>query len=880
MNFGNAKTVGQARPGVLEGRWKIDYAKPLGEGGFSEVFECEDLRLSAEPGGAAVRYAAHVLRPGAPQEVRERVRSSAVVVEQSDDPCLIRTHAFSDPEAEIAWYITDVCRFPTVDRWVTKATALEANSVLRIGHEIASCLARLLEKAYAGATRELAIHRDLAPSNIHVVCEQLPDGNFGPVRGVKINDLTFAPKPGRMQKSAFELGGLLFGTPGFRAPEILQRRPPTVRSDVFSLGALLAYAATGAVPDDGCAPLKSDLAASALPRRAARFILRMTAAEPADRPTSYAEVAEKLGAILRELELPRWRQILYQGTFAAAFALVLAILTLGGIEVWKKARTPASPSDSGAGRISENPDRSSVEEGDPPPAAAPDDGKKNTHLEPKEDPTWGPAAAGMKELAKDPPAPAVALAFIIPGSAEAAGAGAMKTLLLRHRGELAALDFAPAAEEAEAAGLGELAKSLRAGGAKIEGALAAWRAGKTLPVVRTERVQLASINDAGRAQLTGLTTDGVEMTVPLDAVDVGPIFAGLEPADYIRAVWASRGPATAANCAIATGLPPEGWWIIDAALSDSEENLSGVARAVDAVLAQPGKPYAPPALPPMPGYDPKPKEEPARLDVSIGSNEVVLKQTGEVARELAGAPWWAEVAALDGTLETRRAKIVTEVGAWELFLLRKDDDVAERYAATAAFARSVERACRERASLAWNILGRDEIAIRPYRRGDSVPAQVKRGPAGQGDRIEPDERGTPFEVGPQDYQRKRRVGYLQVRATLKRAGSKPGLWFKLSPGQDGSRLEIAGSESGKTTVGLSDEKSVRAEAPDLFDPSKVIEHRIELVAIGSVAALRIDGKIAYVTTWVQDPSYWPWVGFSDVAGGEISEILEWSVFEK
>jgi serine/threonine protein kinase len=102
-------------------------------------------------------------------------------------------------------------------------------------------LARLLDLA-AGLAEGLAavhkaeiVHRDLKPSNVLLG----PDGpvivDFGISRAVEATTLTSA--------------GVLIGSPGFMAPEqVLDSSSVSSASDVFSLGALLCYAATGRGP--------------------------------------------------------------------------------------------------------------------------------------------------------------------------------------------------------------------------------------------------------------------------------------------------------------------------------------------------------------------------------------------------------------------------------------------------------------------------------------------------------------------------------------------------------------------------------------------------------------------------------------------------------
>jgi len=147
--------------------------------------------------------------------------------------------------------------------------------------ELAAGLAEGLRAIHAAGV----VHRDLKPSNVLLA----PDGprviDFGISRAIEASALTHT--------------GMVVGSPGFMSPEQAeggQVGPPT---DIFSLGAVLAYAATGEGPfGAGSTPalvyrvVHSPASLDRVPAEVRPLIERCLAKDPGQRPTAREILAE------------------------------------------------------------------------------------------------------------------------------------------------------------------------------------------------------------------------------------------------------------------------------------------------------------------------------------------------------------------------------------------------------------------------------------------------------------------------------------------------------------------------------------------------------------------------------------------------------------
>ncbi|UED87768.1 bifunctional serine/threonine-protein kinase/ABC transporter substrate-binding protein [Streptomyces profundus] len=194
----------------------------LGAGGMGTVL------LARGTDGTLV--AIKLIRPEFADEpsFRRRFRREVAAARQVTNRWAVPVVA-ADTEAEAPWLATEFVPGPALDETVAATGALPEPSVRTLG-------LRLAEALDAVHTAGL-VHRDVKPGNVLLA----PDGprliDFGIARALDDTVLTATDA--------------VIGSPGFLSPEQAAGRPVGPPSDVFSLGCVLAFAASGRRPFGG-----------------------------------------------------------------------------------------------------------------------------------------------------------------------------------------------------------------------------------------------------------------------------------------------------------------------------------------------------------------------------------------------------------------------------------------------------------------------------------------------------------------------------------------------------------------------------------------------------------------------------------------------------
>ncbi len=191
----------------------------LGGGGMGQVF------LGVSAGGRPV--AVKVIRAGLAADPEFRMRfGREVAAARRVSGMFTATVVDADVDGTPAWLATAYVPGPSLHEAIAEHGPLPPESLLTL----AAGLAESLHAIHAAGV----VHRDLKPANVLLAADGPRVIDFGISRAVESTALTQA--------------GLLIGSPGYMSPEQAEGYDVGPPSDIFSLGAVLAFAATGAGP--------------------------------------------------------------------------------------------------------------------------------------------------------------------------------------------------------------------------------------------------------------------------------------------------------------------------------------------------------------------------------------------------------------------------------------------------------------------------------------------------------------------------------------------------------------------------------------------------------------------------------------------------------
>jgi len=207
------------RPGDPEQVGKYRLLNRLGVGGMGQVF------LGQSPSGRLV--AVKIIRAELADDAAFRQRfAQEVTAARRVGGMFTAPVVDADPDAEHPWMVTAYVAGPSLVEAVATRGPLPVRSVLMLAAGLAEGL---------GAVHAVGlVHRDLKPSNVLLASDGPRIIDFGISWSVDAQSLT-------------RVGGVI-GSPGFMSPEQAEGTKVGPASDIFSLGSVLAFAATGDPP--------------------------------------------------------------------------------------------------------------------------------------------------------------------------------------------------------------------------------------------------------------------------------------------------------------------------------------------------------------------------------------------------------------------------------------------------------------------------------------------------------------------------------------------------------------------------------------------------------------------------------------------------------
>ena len=280
-----------SHPEMLGQLDRFEIERVIGRGGMGVVFKGLDRELNR---AVAIKVMSpHLAHNGTARKRFEReARAAAAVVH----PNVIPIHGV-DSSRQHPFIVMPMIAGHSLQAYVDDHGPLDLKDVVRIGKQIASGL--------AAAHDQGLIHRDIKPANI--LMEQ-------DISRVTITDFGLARAADDV---AMTQTGWLAGTPHYMSPEQARGVPIDGRSDLFSLGSLMYFMATGREPfraEKPVAVLHKICVEQALPVRQVNEDMTRTLSDilekllekaPADRFQTASEVEQVLTEYLTYLQHPQ-----------------------------------------------------------------------------------------------------------------------------------------------------------------------------------------------------------------------------------------------------------------------------------------------------------------------------------------------------------------------------------------------------------------------------------------------------------------------------------------------------------------------------------------------------------------------------------------------
>ena len=258
----------------------------LGRGAMADVYRAEDVLLGRDVALKVMRVSADGSHPA------PRARTEMALLASLNHPALVTLYDGSVEPGGVSFLVMELVDGPTLAAELARGP-LPAAAVATLAAELADGL----DTVHAAGV----VHRDIKPSNI------LLAGTPGR-RRAKLADFGIAHM---MEGERLTSPGLVVGTAAYLAPEQLRGAAPAPPADIYALGLVLREALLGerAYPDAegiGAAMARlvdsPDVPAWVGPQWQG-LLTRMTAADPADRPTAH-EVYEAAGGLPSSISAP------------------------------------------------------------------------------------------------------------------------------------------------------------------------------------------------------------------------------------------------------------------------------------------------------------------------------------------------------------------------------------------------------------------------------------------------------------------------------------------------------------------------------------------------------------------------------------------------
>jgi eukaryotic-like serine/threonine-protein kinase len=246
---------------LLAGRYEVGVR--VGSGGMGDVYRARDLLLDRP---VAVKVPSATVTPIS----AERFKREAQAAARLNHPHIVGVYDWG--EGASPFIVMEFVDGRSLRKELSERGPLPPGEVASIGAQIADALAH--------AHHHGVVHRDVKPSNVLLTR-----------RGeVKVTDFGIAHSAAG---EALTEPGVVLGTVGYLSPEQVAGLPIDARSDVYSLGIVLAELLTGERPDGREPPPATPLE---------RIVAKAHAVDPAARHQRADDLRDELRAVARALD--------------------------------------------------------------------------------------------------------------------------------------------------------------------------------------------------------------------------------------------------------------------------------------------------------------------------------------------------------------------------------------------------------------------------------------------------------------------------------------------------------------------------------------------------------------------------------------------------
>ena len=207
---------------------------PLGAGSMAEVWEAQDDVTNQK---VAIKVVAELLAPS--EQARKRFEREMFAIGRINHPNVVGLLGHGEVADGRPFLVMEHVSGQTLGQYLKQHPVLGARSVL--------ILTEQMLKGLEAAHVQQIVHRDIKPANI--LLARLPTGKLQ----VKVLDfgvarvLDFTDVDAKLTRT-----GTMLGSPRYMAYELARDASSTdPRSDIFSVGAVMYHALTGAPPIQG-----------------------------------------------------------------------------------------------------------------------------------------------------------------------------------------------------------------------------------------------------------------------------------------------------------------------------------------------------------------------------------------------------------------------------------------------------------------------------------------------------------------------------------------------------------------------------------------------------------------------------------------------------